>query len=120
MGPKRLEKLERNRTKLMGTRKSHDVAGIDLIIFIDEIVNRSWRDAYPLLQKSVAFETDLSSMQANIYGGLSAAATMLDHASRKESISSSHRLLQLKNSSPDELNFHKFKGDWDYIQKVYL
>ena len=120
MAPKRLEKLERNRTKLMGTRKSHDVAGIDLIIFIDEIVNRSWRDAYPLLQKSVAFETDLSSMQANIYGGLSAAATMLDHASRKESISSSHRLLQLKNSSPDELNFHKFKGDWDYIQKVYL
>eukprot|EP00577_Skeletonema_sp_RCC1716_P007883 CAMPEP_0113415286 /NCGR_PEP_ID=MMETSP0013_2-20120614/24484_1 /TAXON_ID=2843 ORGANISM="Skeletonema costatum, Strain 1716" /NCGR_SAMPLE_ID=MMETSP0013_2 /ASSEMBLY_ACC=CAM_ASM_000158 /LENGTH=590 /DNA_ID=CAMNT_0000302229 /DNA_START=252 /DNA_END=2021 /DNA_ORIENTATION=- /assembly_acc=CAM_ASM_000158 len=112
IAPKRLEKLERNRTKLMGTRKSHDVAGIDLIILIDEIVNRSWRDAYPLLQKSVAFETDLSSMQANIYGGLSAAATMLDHASRKESISSSHRLLQLKNSSPDELNFHKFKGDW--------
>eukprot|EP00985_Skeletonema_marinoi_P032386 scaffold39118_cov206-Skeletonema_marinoi.AAC.19 len=120
IAPKRLEKLERNRTKLMGTRKSHDVAGIDLIILIDEIVNRSWRDAYPLLQKSVAFETDLSSMQAKMYGGLSAAATMLDHASRKESISSSHRLLQLKNSSPDELNFHKFKGDWDYIQKVYL
>eukprot|EP00984_Skeletonema_dohrnii_P026521 scaffold15880_cov113-Skeletonema_dohrnii-CCMP3373.AAC.5 len=120
MAPKRLEKLERNRTKLMGTRKSHDVAGIDLIILIDEIVNRSWRDAYPLLQKSVAFETDLSSMQAEMYGGLSAAATMLDHASKKESLSSSHRLLQLKNSSPDELNFHKFKGDWDYIQKVYL
>ena len=120
IAPKRLEKLERNRTKLMGTRKSHDVAGIDLIILIDEIVNRSWRDAYPLLQKSVAFETDLSSMQAKMYGGLSAAATMLDHASRKESISSSHRLLQLKNSSPDELNFHKFKGDWDYIQKVFL
>ena len=120
IAPKRLEKLERNRTKLMGTRKSHDVAGIDLIILIDEIVNRSWRDAYPLLQKSVAFETDLSSMQAKMYGGLSAAATMLDHASRKESISSSNRLLQLKNSSPDELNFHKFKGDWDYIQKVFL
>ncbi len=113
MPPKRLEKLERNRTKLMGTRKSHDVAGIDLIILIDEIVNRSWRDAFPLLQKSVTFETDLSSMQAKLYGGMTATATMLDQASRKESISSSHRLLLLKNSPPEELNFHKFKGDWD-------
>ncbi len=118
MAPKRLEKLERNRMKLMGTRKSHDVAGIDLIILIDEIVNRSWRDAYPLLQKSVAFETDLSSMQAKMYAGLSGAATMLDQSSKKESLSSSHRLLQLKNSSPEELNLHKFKGDWDYTQKV--
>eukprot|EP00986_Skeletonema_menzelii_P017158 scaffold17923_cov147-Skeletonema_menzelii.AAC.2 len=113
MAPKRLEKLERNRTKLMGTRKSHDVAGIDLIIYIDEIVNRSWRDAYPLLQKSVTFDTDISSMQAKMYGDLKSAATMLDQASRKETISSSHRLLQLKNSSPEELNFYKFRGDWD-------
>jgi len=120
MAPKRLEKLERNRTKLMGTRKSHDVAGVDLIILIDEIVNRSWRDAYPLLQKTVAFETDFSTKQAKIYGGLSYAATMLDHTSKKESISSSHRLLQLKNSPPDELNLHKFKGDWDDSQKVEL
>lgn len=118
MAPKRLEKLERNRTKLMGTRKSHDVAGIDLIIFIDEVVNRSWRDAYPLLQKSVAFETDFSSMQVKIYGGLSAAASKLDEASRKENISSSHRLLQLKNSTPEELNFYKFKGDWDTRAEV--
>eukprot|EP00574_Skeletonema_japonicum_P002184 CAMPEP_0201721666 /NCGR_PEP_ID=MMETSP0593-20130828/6285_1 /ASSEMBLY_ACC=CAM_ASM_000672 /TAXON_ID=267983 /ORGANISM="Skeletonema japonicum, Strain CCMP2506" /LENGTH=598 /DNA_ID=CAMNT_0048212525 /DNA_START=30 /DNA_END=1826 /DNA_ORIENTATION=- len=118
MTSKRLEKLERNRMKLMGTRKSHDVAGIDLIILIDEIVNRSWRDAYPLLQKSVAFETDLSSMQAKMYAGLSGATTMLDQSSKKESLSSSHRLLQLKNSSPEELNLHKFKGDWDYAQKV--
>jgi len=113
MAPKRLEKLERNRTKLMGTRKSHDVAGIDLIILIDEIVNRSWRDAFPLLQKSVTFETNLSSMQAKLYDGMSATATMLDRVSRKESIPSSHRLLQLKNASPEEFNFHKFKGDWD-------
>ena len=113
MAPKRLEKLERNRTKLMGTRKSHDVAGTDLIIYIDEIVTRSWRDAFPLLEKSVTFETDLSSMQAKLYGDLSTAGTMLVEAARKESISSSHRLLQLKNSSPEELNLHKFKGDWD-------
>lgn len=118
MAPKRLEKLERNRTKLLGTRKSHDVAGIDLIIFIDEVVNRSWRDAFPLLQKTVTFETDLSSMQAKTYAGLGHAATMLDHSSKKESISSSHRLLQLKNSSPDELNLHKFRGDWDESQKA--
>lgn len=120
MAPKRLEKLERNRTKLMGTRKSHDIAGVDLILLIDEIVNRSWRDAYPLLQKTVAFETDFSSKQAKMYGDLSGAAAMLDRSSKKESISSSHRLLQLKNSSPEELNMHKFKGDWDDSQKVEL
>jgi hypothetical protein len=111
--PKRLEKLERNRIKLMDTRKSHDAAGIDLIILIDEIVHRSWRDAFLLLQKSVTYEIDFSSMQANVYGSLSATARKLNQAWAKESISSSHRLLSLASSSPEEINFHKFKGDWD-------
>ena len=110
---KKVEKLLRNETKLLGTRRSHDVAGIDLIIFIDEVVTRSYKDAYPLLQKSVAFEMDFSSLQAKMYGDLSAAATLLDQVSRKESLSSSHRLLQLKDSLPEEINFHRFKGDWD-------
>lgn len=114
MPPKRLEKLERNRTKLMGTRKSHDAAGVDLIILIDEIVNRCWKDAFPLLHNSANFETEFSAMQAKVYSSLSSTLVMLDQVSRKESVlPSDNRLLSLASSSPEELNFYKFKGDWD-------
>ena len=114
MPPKRLEKLERNRTKLMGTRKSHDAAGVDLIILIDEIVNRCWKDAFPLLHNSASFETEFSAMQARVHSSLSSTLVMLDQVSRKESIlPSDNRLKSLASSSPEELNFYKFKGDWD-------
>ena len=114
MPPKRLEKLERNRTKLMGTRKSHDAAGVDLIILIDEIVNRCWKDAFPLLHNSANFETEFSAMQAKVYSSLSSTLVMLDQVSKKESVlPSDNRLLSLASSSPEELNFYKFKGDWD-------
>ena len=99
--PKKVEKLERNVVKLAGARETHDNSGESLFLFLDEVVNRSWRDIFPLLQRTVKFEQDYSAMQAKTFQRLSGTAELLDLIGRNKSISMSSRLQSLKTLHPE-------------------
>jgi len=55
VNPSKIEKLERNEVKLVGSREAHDKSGESLHLFLDEVVNRAWRDVYPLIQRTGTF-----------------------------------------------------------------
>ncbi|KAL7519122.1 hypothetical protein ACHAWX_003932 [Stephanocyclus meneghinianus] len=99
--PKKVEKLERNVVKLAGARETHDDSGESLFLFLDEVVNRSWRDIFPLLHRTVKFEQDYSAMQAKTFQRLSGTAELLDLIGRNKSISMSSRLKSLKTLHPE-------------------
>lgn len=59
--PEKVAKLERNETKLHGTREAHDTMGVNLYMLIEEVTERAWKDLLPLMIKSM--ELDLSQTE---------------------------------------------------------
>lgn len=49
-------KLERNETKLRGTRESHDTMGENLYKLMEEVTVRAWKDLLPLLMQSIQMD----------------------------------------------------------------
>jgi hypothetical protein len=49
-------KLERNETKLRGTRESHDTMGEHLYKLMEEVTVRAWKDLLPLLMQSIQMD----------------------------------------------------------------
>jgi membrane-associated HD superfamily phosphohydrolase len=101
ISPKKIEKLERNIGKLTGARETHDTSGEHLFLFLDEVVNRAWRDAFPLLHRTIHFDQDFSAMQAQMYLKLSGTIELLDLVGRNESASTTSRLQSLKTLHPE-------------------
>jgi hypothetical protein len=99
--PKQIEKIDRNAVKLTGARETHDSAGETLYLLLDEFVNRSWRDIFPLLQRSITFEKDYASMQAEIFGRLNGVSERLGQVGIDESVSIQSRLESLKTLNPE-------------------
>ncbi|KAL3799438.1 hypothetical protein HJC23_013893 [Cyclotella cryptica] len=99
--PKKMEKLKRNVIKLTGARDTHDHSGESLFLFLDEVVNRSWRDMFPLFQRAVKFDQDYSAMQAKQFQRLTGTTELLDLIGRNKSISMSSRLKLLTTLNPE-------------------
>jgi len=103
MKPKQIEKLERNQVKLTGARETHDNAGESLLMLMDEVILRSWRDAFPLLKKSISFECDFANITHKHMAKLGRSLELLDIIGDKESISMDGRLVALRNMNPEDI-----------------
>jgi hypothetical protein len=101
INPKKVEKLDRNKVKLVGARESHDKSGESLYLYLDEVANRSWRDVYPLLQRTVKFDQDVSAMQAKICIRLNGTTELLDLVGKNEAVSAASRLKSLQTLHPE-------------------
>ena len=101
INPKKVEKLDRNKVKLVGAREAHDKSGESLYLYLDEVANRSWRDVYPLLQRTMKFDQDVSAMQAKICIRLNGTAELLDLVGKNEAISATSRLQSLQTLHPE-------------------
>lgn len=98
MKPKQMEKLDRNRVKLTGARETHDDAGEALLMLMDEVVRRSWRDAFPLLRGSISFEREFAAIAHGHMGRLSESLEVLDRVGEAESIATKGRLELLRTT----------------------
>lgn len=103
MKPKQIEKLERNEDKLDSARDTHDEAGESLCMFIDEVVHRSWKDAYPLLQKTIDFECDFEASRAEIFAKLESTSQLAEAIGIKQKLDLEGRLQKIDCQGPDEL-----------------
>jgi hypothetical protein len=101
VNPKKIEKLERNEVKLVGAREAHDTSGESLHLYLDEVVNRAWRDVFPLLQRQAKFDQDFSSMQAKIFVRLNGTTELLDLIGKNKAISITSRLKSLQTLHPE-------------------
>jgi len=103
MKPKQAEKLERNRVKLAGAHETHDNAGESLLMLMDEAVRRSWRDAFPLLRKSIGFECDFAGIASAHMAKLGRSLELLDVIGDRESIAADGRLDEIRSMNPEDI-----------------
>ncbi len=100
---KQIDKLERNRDKFDSALETHDNAGESLLMLIEEVTLRSWRDAFPLLRKSIQFESDVSAINQKHMVHLGRSLDMLDIIGQKESIAMEGRLEDLEKLDPEKI-----------------
>ncbi|KAL7534305.1 hypothetical protein ACHAXR_009194, partial [Thalassiosira sp. AJA248-18] len=103
MKPKQQEKFERNQQKLTGARETHDCAGESLIMLMDEVILRSWRDAFPLLKKSISFEVEYAAIQQRHMVDLVGSLELLEVIGNEESISDDGRLEMFQKMNPEDV-----------------
>lgn len=100
---KQIEKLERNQVKLEGTRKTHDKNGELLLMFMDEVVLRSWRDAFPLLRKSIEFEVAFAAVNQEHMVKLDAPLRLLEIIGSRESVEREGQLATFESCNPEDI-----------------
>jgi hypothetical protein len=70
---------------------------------MEEVILRSWRDAYPLLKKSIGLELDFANIKQNHMTSLGGSLELLEEIGSKESISIEGRLKSFQNESPEDI-----------------
>jgi len=103
MKPKQIDKLERNKAKLMEASETHDETGESLLMLMEEVTLRSWRDAFPLLKKSIMFECDFATITHLHMAKLSKSLELLDTIADKESIATNGRLEKIRSKDPENI-----------------
>lgn len=99
---KQNEKMERNGVKLDGTRKTHDKCGESLLMLLDEVVLRAWRDALPLLRKSIKSEVAFAAVAQEHVEKLGAPLKLLEIIGSRESVTTEGRLTAYENSNIED------------------
>jgi len=101
--PKQEEKLERNQGKLKEAQETHDALGESLLMLMDEVILRAYRDAYPLLKKSVVFEGEYAEINHAHMMQLGKTLALLDVVGKKEDVDIDGRLKSLENDKPEDM-----------------
>lgn len=97
---KQIDKLERNQVKFESAQEIHDKAGESLLLLMEEVTLRSWRDAFPLLRKSIQYEGDFAAINQKHMAHLDRSLDLLDIIGQKESISPVGRLEEIEKFDP--------------------
>lgn len=102
---KGVDKLRRNEQKLVQARQEYDRFVNDLCTFLEEVLERGWKDLLPLLVKMGQFDATLSNEEHGLLRGSMAGVTaqMTEVASRYPGLNSQGRLKELETSSLESL-----------------
>ena len=95
--------LDRNRLKLEGAREVFTMYGQSLILLIDEVVNRAWRDVLPVLLRSINLDMHQSKSVASIYAASEALASELELLGMENAVYFQGRLKEVKELHPEEI-----------------
>jgi len=111
---RKLEKWERNKLKLNGAREAHDSYGESLYLLLEEIVERAWRDVFPVLLRTLEFQMNHSQDDAKVCTKLTTSIQELYRIGYEEGVSPQGRLEQLKTQKPEIL----YTGLRDHVLPV--
>jgi hypothetical protein len=103
VGHKLSEKLDRNEIKEMGAVEARDTVGEHLYLYIEEVMERAWRDVFPLLLRACRFEAQYSVAQANMLSGLVTVAECIQKIGEEEDCNVIGRLDELEKKHPEEI-----------------
>ena len=100
---KKEDHLERNKLKLAGAREVHKIYGESLALLIEEVVERAWKDFFPLLLRTITFELHHQKCLSTIYANTQTLATELERVGIDQDIPQQGRLQDLKELHPEEI-----------------
>lgn len=97
------EKLDRNEIKEMGAVEARDTVGEHLYLYIEEVMERAWRDVFPLLLRSCRFEAEFSAATASALANLVEVAATIQVIGEDEECVIMGRLDDLQKKHPEEV-----------------
>ena len=96
--------LDRNRLKLGGASEVFTMYGQSLILLIDEVVNRAWRDIFPVLLHSINLDMHQSKNIASIFAASQVLSSELELLGEEHAIDMQEgRLQNIKELHPEEI-----------------
>lgn len=101
VGSSQAEKLQRNEEKFLQAKQNYNRISTDLVILMEEVTERSWRDLHPLLIKVAQFDMTLSSDEAKALASLERVVSVLKQIASEKGISPQPRLKDLGSLKPE-------------------
>jgi len=103
---KGVDKLKRNEQKLVNARREHDQFLSDLCGFMEEIMERGWKDLHPLLVKMAQFDVTLSGEEAALLskGMVAVVGELKALAGKHPNMNPTGRLKELETWSLESIN----------------
>lgn len=96
--------LDRNRLKLGGASEVFTMYGQSLFLLIDEVVNRAWRDIFPVLLHSINLDMHQSKNIASIFAASQVLSSELELLGEEHAIDMQEgRLQNIKELHPEEI-----------------
>eukprot|EP00585_Thalassiosira_rotula_P010850 CAMPEP_0196137856 /NCGR_PEP_ID=MMETSP0910-20130528/5702_1 /TAXON_ID=49265 /ORGANISM="Thalassiosira rotula, Strain GSO102" /LENGTH=590 /DNA_ID=CAMNT_0041398373 /DNA_START=24 /DNA_END=1796 /DNA_ORIENTATION=+ len=101
-----VDKIKRNEQKLIQARQEYDRFVNDLCGFIEEIMDRGWKDLHPLLVKMAQFDSTLSNEEAILLKGSMSGVTehLKGMGAKYPGLKPMGRLKELETWSLESLN----------------
>lgn len=103
IGTRLASKLDRNEIKEMGAIEARDTVGEHLYLYIEEVMERAWRDVFPLLLRACRFEADFSATEAKVLSNLLTVADSIQVMGEDEDCNIMGRLEDLEKKHPEEV-----------------
>jgi hypothetical protein len=103
---KGVDKLKRNEQKLVNARREHEQFVSDLCGFMEEIMERGWKDLHPLLVKMAQFDVTLSGEEASLLskGMVIVVGELKALAGKHPNMNPTGRLKELETWSLESIN----------------
>lgn len=100
------DKLKRNEQKLLQAKAQYDRFVNDLCGFMEDVMERGWKDLHPLLVKMAQFDATLSNDEAVLLKGSMAGVTesLKGMGAKYPNLKPQGRLKELENFSLESLN----------------
>jgi hypothetical protein len=102
--PKAQERLARNEEKLITAKTAYDKFATEMCIYLEEVVERSWRDLHPFLVKVAQFEMTISKEEAASLGQMSLVIDALKTIGDQKKVDANGRLKALETQQPTVLS----------------
>lgn len=103
VSPKASQRFDRNELKLSGAREAYDSYGESLLLFLEEVTERAWRDCFPLLMRAMQYDINFSADQARVFSSLNETVEMLEELGAAREVDPDGRIRTLKDSKPEEI-----------------
>eukprot|EP00567_Pseudictyota_dubia_P013546 CAMPEP_0197449876 /NCGR_PEP_ID=MMETSP1175-20131217/23250_1 /TAXON_ID=1003142 /ORGANISM="Triceratium dubium, Strain CCMP147" /LENGTH=514 /DNA_ID=CAMNT_0042982137 /DNA_START=373 /DNA_END=1917 /DNA_ORIENTATION=- len=103
ISPKASQRFDRNELKLGGAREAYDSYGESLLLLLEEVTDRAWRDCFPLLMRAMQFDVNFSSDQAKVFSALNETVERLEKLGVGREVDPDGRIRSLKESKPEEI-----------------
>ena len=98
-----IDRLERNEKKLRAAERDYSTTSEDLLLLIDEVVGRGWKDLMPLMIKVAQFDATYASDEATQLSSLNDLAVAMKSTGDLYHVPSKPRLRALRLDSPADI-----------------
>lgn len=100
---KDIDKLKRNEGKYVQSRQDYDKFVNNLCGYMEEVLERGWKDLHPMLVKMAQFDSTFSNDEAAVLKSINGVTHELMAFGTKNDLMPQGRLKELETSSPEAL-----------------